>query len=304
MPSSWRCSARRCCGCALKLARPDRHRARRRLARPERPRAPRGLPRRSPSLESGLAAACSLARRRRLDPRRPSPFAVAQHRIAAPRRRPSRSGARFRLSWGSAVRAALPEPPRRCSTRSPPAIAARRSTCSARSRLGAPKSSSCAIFPPAGALDIAGEGPPLGTNLATRRERPAGVLHLRRLPAVRLARPARRAARRHDRRRGRRRGATGRPPTSPARPSPSPRRRPPARHERRRDPGAGSGPSHSSPSDLPGADHRLGGVLGRSMCQRHTFGPASLPDGAGIPADRTSRYETNHGPLSIKRKRR
>jgi hypothetical protein len=33
------------------------------------------------------------------------------------------------------------------------------------------------------------------------------------------------------------------------------------------------------------------------MWQSHTFGPASLPAGAGIPGFRATRYETNHSRL-------
>jgi hypothetical protein len=35
-------------------------------------------------------------------------------------------------------------------------------------------------------------------------------------------------------------------------------------------------------------DQRRSAGGARSMCQRHTFGPASLPDGAGIPGFRAS----------------
>ena len=92
----------------------------------------------------------------------------------------------------------------------------------------------------------------------------------------------------------------GRKTAVPVRPVPRPRRpRRPVRRRRHRRlvPGhlrLGVRPARDGPPEMPGADHRPGGVLGRSMWQSHTFGPASLPAGAGMPAFRASRHEPNH----------
>ena len=150
-------------------------------------------------------------------------------------------GARGRISWGSVARAALLAAGAALlaalGTRSPPPLPV---------ALAAAGLASAVVLRtrrPAGALDVAGEGPPLGTSLDLGDGVRLALFTSPWLPSVPLARPARRAARRQDHRRGRRRRAVGPPPTSPARRSPS--RWPPTAPSSRR---ARSTPARSSQS--------------------------------------------------------